>query len=79
MFAYNLYEHSMMQLLPTEMLDWVNPKDFYLRNHSNNSPLGCLLEVDFDYVHELLGLHGFHNCMICIRNVLGISITNHRR
>ena len=24
--ANNLYEHSMMQLLPTEIFDWINPK-----------------------------------------------------
>ena len=24
----HFYGHSMMQLLPTEILDWVNPKDF---------------------------------------------------
>ena len=26
----NLYGHSMIQLLPTEILDWVNPKAFNL-------------------------------------------------
>ena len=26
----NLYRHSMMQLLLTEILDWVDPKNFYL-------------------------------------------------
>ena len=25
-----LYGHSMIQILPTEILDWVNPKDFNL-------------------------------------------------
>ena len=33
----NLYGHSMMQLLPTKILDWVDPKDFSLDNQSNNS------------------------------------------
>ena len=38
--ANNLYGHSVMQLLPTEILDWVNPpKDFNLHNYSNNSPI----------------------------------------
>ena len=36
----------MMQLLPTEILDWVNPKDFNLDNYSNKSQIGCFLEVD---------------------------------
>ena len=35
----------MMQLLSTEILDWVNPKDFNLDNYSNNSPIGCLLQI----------------------------------
>ena len=36
--ANNLYRHSMIQLLPTEILDWDNPKDFDLDNYSNDSP-----------------------------------------
>ena len=39
--ANNSYGHSMMQLLPTELLDWVNSKDFHLNNYSNDSPIGC--------------------------------------
>ena len=39
----------MVQLLPTEILDWVNPKYFNLDNYSNDSPIGCFLEVDLDY------------------------------
>ena len=34
-----LYGHSMMQFLPTEILDWVNSKDFSLDNYSDNSPI----------------------------------------
>ena len=30
----------MMQLLPTEILDWVNPKYFSLNNYYNNSLIG---------------------------------------
>ena len=33
----NLYGHSMMKFLPTEILDWGNPNDFNLDNYSNNS------------------------------------------
>ena len=42
-----------MQLLPTEILDRVNPKDFNLDNYSDNSPKGCFLEVYLDYPDEL--------------------------
>lgn len=34
--------HSMMQLRPTEILAWLNPKDFNLDNSSNDS----FLEAD---------------------------------
>ena len=53
----NLYGHSMMQLLPAEILDWVNTKEFNLDNYSNDSPVGCFLEVDLDYPDELHELH----------------------
>ena len=49
----------MMQPLPSEILDWVNSKDFNLDNYSNDSPLGCFLEADLDYPDEL---HDFYNC-----------------
>ena len=45
----NSYGHSVKQVLQTETLDWVNPKDFNLDNYSNDSPRGCFLEVDIDY------------------------------
>ena len=38
----NLYGHSMMQLLPIEILFWVNIKDFNLCKYSNDSPIGYL-------------------------------------
>ena len=38
--ANNLYRQSMMQLLPTGIFDWVNPKDFSLNNNSNNVIIG---------------------------------------
>ena len=47
-----------MQLLPTEILDRVNPKDFNSDNYSDNSPKGCFLEVYLDYPDEL---NDFHN------------------
>ena len=35
--ANNLYEHSMMKLVPTQIPDRANPKDFSLNNYSNDS------------------------------------------
>ena len=46
----------MTELLPTEILYWVNPKDCNLDNYSNNSPIGCFVKVDLDYPDELLDL-----------------------
>ena len=37
--ANNLSEHSMMKLLPTEIVDWVNSKDFNLDNYSDKNPI----------------------------------------
>ena len=41
--ANNLYKHSTIKLLPTQIPDWANPKDFNLNNYSKDSSLGCLL------------------------------------
>ena len=41
--ANNLYEHSMMKLLPTQIPDRANPKDFSLNNYSKDSSLECFL------------------------------------
>ena len=38
-----------MELFPTEILD--------LENYSNNSPVGCFLEINLDYPDELHDLH----------------------
>ena len=46
-----------MQLLPTEILDWVNPKDFNADTFINDIPVGCFLEVDVGYPDELHDLH----------------------
>ena len=55
--ANNLYGHSMMQLLPFEMIDWVDPEEFNLGNCPDDSPIGCLLETEIDYPDELHDLH----------------------
>ena len=46
-----------MQLFPTKIFYWANPKDFNLDNYSNNIPIVCLLEFDLDYSEELHDLH----------------------
>ena len=46
-----------MQLLPTKLLDWINPKDISLDNYSNDNYIGFFLEVDLDYLDELHDLH----------------------
>ena len=43
----------MTQFLPSEILDWLNPKDFSLDINSNDSPIGRFEEVDIDYPDEL--------------------------
>ena len=48
----------MMQLIPTETNDWVNPKDFNLNHSFNDIPTCGFLEVKLDYPDEL---HDFHN------------------
>ena len=48
----------MVQLLPSEILHWVNPKDYILDNYSNDSPIACFLKVDPDYLDKL---HDVHN------------------
>ena len=42
-----------MELFPTEILDYVNPEKSNLDNYSDDAPIGCLLEVDFEYPDEL--------------------------
>ena len=80
----NLYGHSVIQFLPTEILDWVNPKKNYLESYFNDGSIGCFLEIDFDYPGKFRGLHndytlapeknqGHKNNFVCV------SIRNHRR
>ena len=53
----NSYKYSMMQLLPTEILDQINAKNVNLDNYSKNSPIACFLVVDIHYPDELHDLH----------------------
>ena len=53
----NSYGQYMMLLLPTEILDSVNPKDFNLDIYSNDGSIHCFLEDHLDYSDELHYLH----------------------
>ena len=46
-----------MQLLLVEVPDWVNAEDLKLENYSNNSSIGCFVEVNLDYSDELHDLY----------------------
>ena len=35
-----------------EIFNWVNPKDFNQDNYSNDSPIGCFLEFNLDYLDK---------------------------
>lgn len=54
LYDHNLYGHSMIQLLPTKLIDLVIPKNFNLDNYSDNGQIGCFLEVDLNCPHELI-------------------------
>ena len=54
----NLYGYA--KFLPTSGFKWIDPNDFDSNKYSNNSLIGCVLEVDLEYPKELL------NCMIII-------------
>ena len=56
--ANNLYGHFMMQHLPTDVLDQVNPRDFNLDIYSKDGSIGCFVEDDLDCFDEL---HDRHN------------------
>ena len=46
-----------MQLRPTEILDWADPKDFNLDYYSNGSPIGYFIETDLNFPDELHDLY----------------------
>ena len=53
----NLYGNFLMQLLLTQILDWVMQKYFNLNSYPINSPIGSLLKVDIDYPDESHNLY----------------------
>ena len=55
--ANNLYGPSVMQLLPTEIFDWVIAKYFNLDNFSHDDSIGFFLELHLVYLDEMHDLH----------------------
>ena len=55
--ANNLHGQPMMQLLLTEILDLINPKDVKLDSYCKHNPKVCFLEVDLEYPYELHDLY----------------------
>ena len=59
--ANYLYRHNMTQLLPPEILDWVNPKDFNLNNYPYDSPIGPLASEKIIVAEEVLSKYQLQN------------------
>ena len=58
--ANNLYGWATSQYLPYREFKWLNKKEisrFCLNSISENSLIGCILEVDLEYPDELHNLH----------------------
>lgn len=47
----------MMQICPTNLLDWVNQRHFNLNENSNNGPIVFFLEVDLHYPNKFYDLY----------------------
>ena len=47
-----LYGYAMSAFLPTSGFKWIDPKEFNLNEYTNNSPEGCVLQVDLEYLKE---------------------------
>ena len=43
----------MSKFLPKSGFKWIDPKEFDLNKHTDNSSKGCVFEVDFEYPKEL--------------------------
>ena len=51
--ANNLYGQPMIQLIPNEILNWVNLEKFNPANYSHDGSVGCFLQVDLDHPNEV--------------------------
>ena len=43
----------LLLFLPTSGFKWIDPKEFNLNEYTSNSPKGCVLKVDLEYLKEL--------------------------
>jgi len=55
--ANNLYGWAMIQGLPYGGFKWTNPEDFNIKNVSEDSDTGHILEVDIEYPKKFHDLH----------------------
>ena len=55
--ANNLYEHSMVQPLPTEILDWASPEKFNLDIYLDDDRICSFLKADLDRADKLHDLY----------------------
>ena len=56
----NLYGYAISKFVETSGYKWIDPKEFDLNKHTNNSSKGCVLEVSLEYpkdLHELFDDH----------------------
>ena len=55
--ANNLYEHSMVQPLLTEILDWASPEKLNLEIYLGDDRICSFLKADLDHVDKLHDLY----------------------
>ena len=55
--ANNLCGYAMSKFLQTNVLKWIDPKEFDLNKYISNSSKRCVPEVDLQYPKELRELH----------------------
>ena len=55
--ANDLYEHSMIQPLPTEILDWASPEKLNLEIYLDDDRICSFLKADLNHVDKLHDLY----------------------
>ena len=55
--ANDLYEHSMIQPLPTEILDWASPEKLNLEIYLDDDRICSFLKADLDHADKLHDLY----------------------
>ena len=56
----DLYGYDMSESLPSGRFRWLVLEKFNLDKNDDNSLIGCVLEVNFEYPNELHKLHNHH-------------------